>query len=192
MWKLVSNNKKVGVMWPNDADGNAIRAALGPLLDKAGYTIVDPGAYEDGTTDYSSQIAKFKQENCEIFNTFPIPPDFTTFWQQAAQQGYTQMSRSPRSPRPASSHRRSRRRARSATTSRAASTGTRRSRTRRWLAGMTSKQLAAAYTKTTKRQWNQQLGATMALLDAGVTALIRSGNPKSKPAVARALTASTP
>ena len=41
-------------MWPNDADGNAIRAALGPLLEKAGYTIVDPGAYEDGTTDYSS------------------------------------------------------------------------------------------------------------------------------------------
>ena len=27
-------------------------------------------------------------QNCEIFNTFPIPPDFATFWQQAAQQGY--------------------------------------------------------------------------------------------------------
>ena len=33
----------------------------------------------------------FKQENCQIFNTFPIPPDFTTFWRQAAQQGYTKM-----------------------------------------------------------------------------------------------------
>ncbi len=88
MWPQVSTNKKVGVMWPNDADGNAIRSALGPLLTKAGYTIVDPGAYTDGTNDYSSQINKFKSGDCEIFNTFPIPPDFATFWQQAAQQGY--------------------------------------------------------------------------------------------------------
>ena len=64
---------------------------LAPALAKAGYTIVDPGGYEDGTTDYSAQIAKFKAEQCEIFNTFPIPPDFATFWRQAAQQGYTKM-----------------------------------------------------------------------------------------------------
>ena len=74
-------------MYPNDADGNAIRGALAPLLEKAGYTIVDPGAYQDGTTDFTSQIAMFKQKNCQIFNTFPIPPDFTTFWRQAAAAG---------------------------------------------------------------------------------------------------------
>ena len=89
MWRQVPTNRKVGVMWPNDADGNAIRASLWPLLEKAGYAIVDPGAYEDGTTDYSAQIAKFKSEGIEIFNTFPIPPDFATFWRQAAQQGLT-------------------------------------------------------------------------------------------------------
>ena len=88
LWPQVPTNKVVGVMWPNDADGNAIRAALGPLLKKAGYTIVDPGAYADGTTDYTAQISLFKSKNCEIFNTFPIPPDFVTFWEQAAQQGY--------------------------------------------------------------------------------------------------------
>ena len=76
---------------PNDADGNAIRANLAPALEKAGFTIVDAGPYEDGTTDYSAQIAKFKAEKCEIFNTFPIPPDFAAFWRQAAQQGYTKM-----------------------------------------------------------------------------------------------------
>src|SRR5260370_1049141 len=89
LWPQVSTNKKVGVMWPNDADGNAIRGALGPLLKSAGYTIVDPGAYEDGTNDYTAQIQKFIREDCQIFNTFPIPPDFATFWRQAAQQGYT-------------------------------------------------------------------------------------------------------
>src|SRR2546428_1199029 len=76
-------------MWPNDADGNAIRGALGPLLQQAGYTIIDPGAYADGTNDYSSQIAAFKRANVQVFNTFPIPPDFATFWRQAAQQGLT-------------------------------------------------------------------------------------------------------
>ena len=30
LWPQVPTNKKVGVMWPNDADGNAIRASLGP------------------------------------------------------------------------------------------------------------------------------------------------------------------
>src|SRR5439155_3785967 len=180
LWPQVATNKKVGVMWPNDADGNAIRAALGPLLEKAGYTIVDPGAYEDGTTDYSSQIAKFKQENCQIFNTFPIPPDFTTFWQQAAQQGYTQMvhiaqiAKTGLFPSQVEA---------------SGSLGYNLASGVYWhptfpyssrLAGMTSKQLAAAYTASTKKQWNQQLGATMSLLDAGVTALTRSGNPKSK------------
>ena len=60
-------------MWPNDADGNAIRAALGPLLEKAGYTIVDPGAYEDGTTDYSAQIAKFKRRGLRDLQHLPDP-----------------------------------------------------------------------------------------------------------------------
>ena len=186
-WKLIATNKKVGVMWPNDADGNAVRAALGPLLKNAGYMIVDPGAYQDGTTDYSAQIARFKSESCEIFNTFPIPPDFTTFWRQAAQQGY----------------------ANSVKIAQIAKTGLFPSQVEvlgslgynlasgvYWhptfpyssrLAKMTSKQLAAAYERATGRQWNQQLGATMSLLDAGVTALVKSGNPKSKAAVARAL-----
>ena len=75
-------------------------AALGPLLTKAGYTIVDPGAYTDGTNDYSSQITKFKSAGCEIFNTFPIPPDFATFWQQAAPAGLQAEDRADRQDRP--------------------------------------------------------------------------------------------
>ena len=35
LWPQVPTNKKVGVMWPNDADGNAIRGALGPALKSA-------------------------------------------------------------------------------------------------------------------------------------------------------------
>ena len=56
-------------------------------LQKAGYTLIDGGAYETGTTSFSAQIAKFKAAQCEILTTFPIPPDYATFWRQAAQQG---------------------------------------------------------------------------------------------------------
>ena len=185
-WKLIATNKKVGVMYPNDDDGNAVRAALAPQLEAAGYKIVDPGAYQDGTTDYSAQIAKFKAENCQIFNTFPIPPDFTTFWKQAAQQGYTrqvkiaQIAKTGLFPSQVEA---------------SGSLGYNLASGVYWhptfpysskLVGMTSKQLAAAYTKATGRQWNQQLGATMSLLDAGTQACLNSGNPKSKAAMARA------
>lgn len=85
----VTSNKRVAVLCPNDADGNAIRAHLLPDLAKAGFDMVDPGGYQDGTTDYSAQIAMFKKAGCEVFCTFPIPPDFTSFWRQAAQQGLT-------------------------------------------------------------------------------------------------------
>ncbi len=87
-WALLPTNKKVGVMWPNDADGNAMRSALGPQLTAAGFTIVDPGAYENGTNDFSTQISLFKKQDCQIFQNFSLPPDFTTFWRQTAQQGY--------------------------------------------------------------------------------------------------------
>ena len=53
-WNLLETNKKVGVLYPNDADGNAIRENLAPALAKAGFTIIDPGPYEDGTTDFSA------------------------------------------------------------------------------------------------------------------------------------------
>ena len=124
----VETNRRVGVMWPNDPDGKAIRQGLGPQLKKSGFTIVDPGAYEDGTNDYSAQIAAFKKADAEIFNTFPLPPDFATFWKQARQQGYRPRIASA-SPRPVSSPPRSRRSARSDTASAPASGGRPSSRT---------------------------------------------------------------
>ena len=33
-------------------------------------------------------INKFKSHDCEIFTNAPLPPDFNTFWKQAAQQGF--------------------------------------------------------------------------------------------------------
>jgi branched-chain amino acid transport system substrate-binding protein len=91
IWAQVPTNKVAAALWPNDADGNAWSSSTTgfPPADKAaGYTIVDPGRYADGTMDFSSQLSQFKSSNAEIVTGVPIPPDFTTFWQQALQQGF--------------------------------------------------------------------------------------------------------
>jgi branched-chain amino acid transport system substrate-binding protein len=189
MWSKsgITTNKKVGVLYPNDADGNAVRENLAPILAKAGFTIVDPGPYEDGSTDYSSQIATFKREQCEIFNTFPIPPDFAAFWRQAAQQGYTRMVK----------------------IAQIAKTGLFPSDvealgelgynlaggaywTPTWpyksaLTGISGQELGDGYTAATGKQWQQQLGASMALLDGGFETLKAASDPKDKAAVGKAL-----
>jgi branched-chain amino acid transport system substrate-binding protein len=193
LWPQVPTNMKVGVMWPNDADGNAIRAALGPSLKQAGYTIVDPGAYTDGSNDYSAQIALFKAQDCQIFNTFPIPPDFATFWQQAAQQGYkpliAQIAKTGLFPSQVQS---------------LGAIGQNLASAVYWsptwpysssLTNISSKDLASGYEQSSGKQWNQQLGATMALFDGANAVLKASGNPKSTQAVTGAmatLTVDTP
>ena len=187
MWPSIETNKKIGVMYPNDADGNAIRGALAPLLEKGGYTIVDPGPYEDGTTDYSAQIQKFKDEGVEIFNTFPIPPDFAAFWRQAAQQGLTkqikiaQIAKTGLFPGDIEA---------------VGDLGDKLATAAYWhwtfpykssLTGIDGEGLASGYESTAGKQRQQQLGASMALLDGGFAALAASATPNDKAAVAKAL-----
>jgi branched-chain amino acid transport system substrate-binding protein len=187
MWKGVESNKKVGVMFPNDADGNALREHMIPILEKAGYTVFDPGGYEDGTTDYSAQIAKYKGANVQIFTGVPIPPDFATFWRQSAQLGF----------------------AKTVKIQSIAKTGLFPSQMEAlgslafniaslcyWhptfpykspLTGGTSQELADGYEKSAGKQWNQQIGATQSLLDAGTEALKATSDPKNKQEVAKTL-----
>ncbi|MFI5042649.1 MAG: ABC transporter substrate-binding protein, partial [Acidimicrobiales bacterium] len=185
MWPQVPTNKIVGVMWPNDADGNAIRASLGPLLTKAGYTIVDPGAYSDGTNDYSSQIAEFKAKDCEIFNTFPIPPDFATFWQQAAQQGYkpkiAQIAKTGLFPSQVEA---------------LGPIGVNLAGGEYWgptwpytssLTDISAQALGDGYQTATGKQWNQQLGPSLALFDVANAAFKGTGNPKDKAGLSKTI-----
>ena len=91
MWGSLDTNKVVGGMWPNDGDGNAWsdpKLGFPPVLEKNGYTVVDPGRYQNLTDDFSAQINEFKSQDAQIVTGVMIPPDFTTFWTQAAQQGY--------------------------------------------------------------------------------------------------------
>ncbi|HMQ40062.1 MAG TPA: ABC transporter substrate-binding protein [Paracoccus sp. (in: a-proteobacteria)] len=91
MWDGAGVGKTVGGLFPNDADGNAwgdAELGLPKPLAAAGYALTDPGRYQPMSDDFSNQISAFKAAGCEIVTGNMIPPDFATFWAQAAQQGF--------------------------------------------------------------------------------------------------------
>jgi branched-chain amino acid transport system substrate-binding protein len=91
LWEGTGVRKVVGGIFPNDADGNAWgdrKVGFPPALAKAGYRLVDPGRYQPFNDNFTAQISAFKEAGCEIVTGNMIPPDFGTFWAQAAQQGF--------------------------------------------------------------------------------------------------------
>ena len=91
MWNQLETNKIVGGLFPNDGDGNAWgdpNVGFPQPLNAQGYSLTDPGRYQNLIDDFSAQINAFKAANCDIVTGVPIPPDFTTFWTQAKQQGF--------------------------------------------------------------------------------------------------------
>jgi branched-chain amino acid transport system substrate-binding protein len=91
LWQSVPSNKVIGGLFPNDADGNAWgdgERGFPPALAQAGYRLIDPGRYQLMNNDFTSQISAFKAAGAQIVTGNMIPPDFATFWSQAAQQGF--------------------------------------------------------------------------------------------------------
>ncbi len=91
MWAQLDTNKSIGALFPNDGDGNAWGdpvVGFPPVLADQGYTLTDTGRYQNLTDDFSAQINAFKQAKVEVVTGVVIPPDFTTFWTQAKQQGF--------------------------------------------------------------------------------------------------------
>jgi branched-chain amino acid transport system substrate-binding protein len=92
MWSRIGakygNNHKVAAAFPNDSDGNAVRAVFPPILKGAGYDIDMSAAYADGLTNYTSMISAFKSAGADFFTNVPLPPDFATMWTQSLQQGF--------------------------------------------------------------------------------------------------------
>ena len=188
MWGELTSNKSVGALFPNDGDGNAWgdkMVGFPPVLDKLGYKLTDPGRYQNLTDDFSAQIAAFKKANCDIITGVMIPPDFTTFWNQAAQQGFkpkvasigkailfpvavealgkngnnlsSEVWWSPNHPFKSS------------------------------LTGQSAKEIADAYQKSTGKQWTQPIGFVSALFELAVDVAQRSGDVGSNKAVVQAI-----
>lgn len=90
-WKSVTTNKKVGGLFPNDGDGNAWGdkdLGFPRPLSQMGFALTDSGRFQNGTQDFSAQIAAFKRDGVEIVTGVVIPPDAKTFLTQAKQQGF--------------------------------------------------------------------------------------------------------
>ena len=173
-WNQVPTNKKVGGLFPNDADGQAWSGNLPDIYKAAGYTLTFPPLYPNGTQDFSAQISSFKAADDQVLTGVPIPPDFTTFWKQAKQQGYnpkvasigkallfpssvdalgdlgqnlsTEVWWSPAWP------------------------------TKSSLTGITPKELTDLYTQQTGKQWTQPIGYVEALFEVAANALTTSGS----------------
>jgi branched-chain amino acid transport system substrate-binding protein len=183
MWSQVATNKSVGALFPNDGDGNAWgdkQVGFPPVLEKDGYKLTDPGRYQNLTDNFSAQIGAFKAAGCEIVTGVVLPPDFTTFWKQALQQGFkpkvasvgkailfpvavealgrdgnnlsSEVWWSPNHPFKSS------------------------------LTGASAAALAAAYEGATKQQWTQPIGFVHALFEVAVDVIKRTaelGDPKA-------------
>lgn len=179
MWgQLDGLSDQVGGLWPNDADGNAFadpNTGFPPFLERLGYTVVDPGRYANLTDSFQAQISQFQQADIDIVTGLMIPPDFTTFWTQTLQQGYkprvctmgrcilfpsavealgdqghnlsTEVWWSPSHPYSSS------------------------------INGMSSAELAQAFTESTGRPWTQPIGFTHALFEVALDVLRRSADP---------------
>jgi branched-chain amino acid transport system substrate-binding protein len=190
MWSQVETNKVIGAIWPNDGDGNAWSSpevGFPPAFTAGGYTLVDPGRYENGTADFSAQIGRFKTGNVEIVTGVPIPPDFTNFWNQAAQQDFkpkiASVGKALLFP---------------ASVAALGPLGEGLSTEVWWtpshpfnssLTGDSAKQLADGYTSSTTRQWTQPIGFAHALFEVAIDVLGRASSVDDKAAVRDAIKA---
>ncbi|MDO5878294.1 ABC transporter substrate-binding protein (plasmid) [Paenarthrobacter sp. R1] len=180
--RIDGSPKTVASLWPDDTDGNAFRNGFGSILTDAKFGVVDGGQYQNGVTDFSPQIAKFKAEGSELFNGIPIPPDFQTFWRQAAQQKYrpklATIAKSMLFPAEA--------KALGDLANNIATLGW-------WIPtfpykssidGTTAQELARSFTDSTGQQWSQALGSLYSLFEVCIEAFKAAGDPKDKEDVA--------
>ena len=186
LWDDQSTNKVVGVLFNTAADDTSWHNAFVPAIQKAGYTVVDPGQFPAFGNDFTPQIAAFKAAGVEIVTGNLFLPDFAGFYAQCAQQGYQPKvitlgkaflfpadveSLGPRglgvtsevwwTPlHPYSSS----------------------------LTGISSKDLGASYEADTGRHWTQPIPFKHALMEVVIDVLKRSGNPKDPQAILDAIT----
>jgi branched-chain amino acid transport system substrate-binding protein len=192
MWGQLETNQIVAGLFPNDPDGNAWgdgTVGFPPPLDEAGYQIIDPGRYTNGTSDFSAQIGQYRDAGAQLLTGVPIPPDFTTFWTQATQQGFrpqiASIGKALLFP---------------AAVEALGDIGTGLSTEVWWspshpfsssLTDESAGEVADAYTESTGRQWTQPIGFAHALFEVAVDVLTRAEDPKDPDAIVSSIQATS-
>jgi branched-chain amino acid transport system substrate-binding protein len=190
MWKSVPTNKKIGGLFPNDSDGNAWgdpKLGLPPALSSMGFTLTDPGRYQNMTQTLASHISAFKNANVDIVTGVVIPPDMKTFLVQARQQGFKPkvISVAKALLYPA--------------TVEAVGDLAEGVSTEVWwtpsypytssLTNQSARALGDAYEASSKKQWTQPIGFSHGLLEVAVDVLKRTRDANSKAAIRDAIAA---
>ncbi len=190
MWKSLATNKEIGSVIANDFDGVVAgdpKRGFRPPIEANGFKYIQPSLFNPGSFDFSSQINQFKKAGVEILTGVATPPDFSTMWGQAAQQGLTKQLKiatiakallfpaavealgdrgyglttevwwSPSHP------------------------------FRSGLTGKTSAEFAAAYTAATGRQWTQPMGFKHANIEVAIDVLKRCGDPGDPNAILKSI-----
>ena len=197
MWENIQHktgaNSYVAEMFPNDADGNAFRAAFGPTVGAMfpnKFTFVDGGAYTDLTASFTSMIETFKTGGpsggqCDLFVNCPLPPDFQSFWTQASQQGYLPKLATVAKVMlfPTDAY------ALGALSNNIATDAwfTPYSPYESSLTGLKANAFCAGFQVATKGQWVQSMGSTYSLFEVAVEALRSVKNPHNRLDLAEAL-----
>jgi branched-chain amino acid transport system substrate-binding protein len=188
MWAQLDHNQVLGGLWPDDGDGRAWSSNFPKVLGSQGYEIVDPGRYPDQKDSFAREIDEFKASRADIVTGVPLPPDFATFWRQAADRGYrpkiATVGKAPLFPAFIEAM----------GTAEGVSTEV-------WwspghpfrssLTGASAGQLAADYERRTGRQWIQPLGFVHALFEVAASVLTRAGHLGDRQALADAIKATS-
>jgi branched-chain amino acid transport system substrate-binding protein len=190
MWNSIDSNKKLGSLIANDSDGVVAgnpKMGFRPPMTGAGYNYIQPPIFNPGSNDFTAQISQFKKEGVEILTGLAVPPDFATFWTQAAQQGLTKQLKA-------------------ATFAKAllfppaiealGDRGTGLTSEVWWspshpfksgLTGKSARQVTDAYTAKTGKQWTQPLGFKHANIEVAIDVLKRCADPKDPNAILNAI-----
>ena len=91
LWNGLETNRKVGMLFPQNIDGETWgneEYGLPVPTRAAGYEVTIPGYFQPRTNDFSAQIATFKQAGCDIIGGITYPDDLKTFVTQCNQQGF--------------------------------------------------------------------------------------------------------
>jgi branched-chain amino acid transport system substrate-binding protein len=190
MWAAIETDKVIGGVWSNDPDGNAVgdpeRGVPAAAVAK-GFTYVDTGRFQPGSQDFSAQIARLKDIKADIVTGVFNPPDFSTFWTQAAQQGFR-----PKIVTPAKAL---------LFPSVVESIGPRAANlsTEVWwsptypyksgLTGQSSAEFGKAYEAASQKPWTQPMGFKHAVLEVAIDALKRTADIDDRGAIRDAIAA---
>ena len=190
LWNQIDTNRRVGVLMSNDSDGVALsdpQTGFAAMVARNGFEVVNGGLFQPLADDYTAQIAQMRDAGVDIITGVFLPPDWTTFWTQSAQQNFrpkaatiakallfpsaaealgnqgvglsTEVWWSPQHPYPST------------------------------LTGQTSRQIAEGYTAASGNPWVQPMGYKHALAEVAIDILRRCEDPFDPGAIMEAMRA---